>query len=141
MVAGINFSAWDLGGHEGVRHLWSDYYGVGCKALLFLIDAVDVDRLEEAGYKLDALLVEIEETIPVAIMLNKCDLPEARPSAEICEKIQYADFAHRGDKDTCLSNFSIERRRIPRSLSMDCIIFAIQVEAVGNAIRIVTSRN
>ena len=98
VVAGITFSAWDLGGHEAVRHLWSDYYGVGCKALLFLIDAVDVDRLEEAGYELDALLVEIEETIPVAIMLNKCDLPEARPSAEICEKIQYADFAHRGDK-------------------------------------------
>jgi GTP-binding protein SAR1 len=98
VMAGITFSAWDLGGHEAVRHLWSDYYGVDCKALLFLIDAVDVERLEEAGYELDAILSELDPTVPVAILLNKCDLPEAISSHEICEKIQFADFVQRGDR-------------------------------------------
>ena len=96
VMAGITFSAWDLGGHEAVRHLWSDYYAT-CKALLFLMDAVDVERFEEAGYELDALLAELDDSLPVAILLNKCDLPEARPSAEICELIQYEDLvAQRG---------------------------------------------
>ena len=92
-ISGITFSAWDLGGHEAVRHLWSDY-APECKALLFLIDASDVERLEEAGYELDALIAEgiIGADIPIAILLNKCDLPSARPSADVCDKIQYKDF-------------------------------------------------
>jgi len=89
---GITFQAWDLGGHEAVRHLWNDY-APECKALLFLIDASDQERLEEAGYELDALIADkIVEDIPIAILLNKCDLSEARPSAEVCDKIQYADL-------------------------------------------------
>lgn len=89
---GITFQAWDLGGHEAVRHLWSDY-APECKALLFLIDASDLERLEEAGYELDALIADkIVEDIPVAILLNKCDLPEARPSSEVCDKIQFSDL-------------------------------------------------
>mmetsp|Transcript_19211 Transcript_19211/g.31910 ORF Transcript_19211/g.31910 Transcript_19211/m.31910 type:complete len:193 (-) Transcript_19211:97-675(-) len=89
---GITFNAWDLGGHEAVRHLWSDY-APECKALLFLIDASDSERIEEAGYELDALIADgIITDIPVAILLNKCDLPDARPSNEVVDKIQYSDL-------------------------------------------------
>jgi GTP-binding protein SAR1 len=89
---GITFNAWDLGGHEAVRHLWSDY-APECKALLFLIDASEAERIEEAGYELDALIGDgIITDIPIAILLNKCDLPDARPSGEVCEKIQYPDL-------------------------------------------------
>jgi GTPase SAR1 family protein len=52
----VTFQAWDLGGHEAVRHLWEDYVGADVSAVLFLVDAVDRDRFEEAGYELDALL-------------------------------------------------------------------------------------
>lgn len=92
--AGITFSAWDLGGHEAVRHLWSDY-APECNGLLFLMDACDAERLEEAGYELDAMLAERvidTDAIPVAILLNKCDLPDARPTQEVCEKIQYPEL-------------------------------------------------
>lgn len=89
---GITFQAWDLGGHEAVRHLWGDYV-CECKAILFLIDAADTERLEEAGYELDALIADgVIEGLPVAILLNKCDLQEAASSAQICEKIQYQDI-------------------------------------------------
>lgn len=79
----IHFQAWDLGGHEVVRHLWNDYLvmddtantaatgggggGGGDDlyfrrrkkklAILFLLDASDSERLEEAGFELDNLLI------------------------------------------------------------------------------------
>jgi hypothetical protein len=41
-----------------VRHLWEDYLASPdqVSAILFLVDATDSDRFEEAGYELDALL-------------------------------------------------------------------------------------
>ena len=43
----IQFTAWDLGGHEAVRHLWEDYVSESVNAVLFLIDAGDTDRLRK----------------------------------------------------------------------------------------------
>ncbi|KAL7579806.1 hypothetical protein ACA910_021939 [Epithemia clementina (nom. ined.)] len=60
----IQFQAWDLGGHEVVRHLWTDYLMDATSdnrrkkmAILFLLDAADPERLEEAGFELDNLLI------------------------------------------------------------------------------------
>jgi len=87
---GIQFSAWDLGGHEAVRHLWEDYVSDQVSAVLFLVDSADTERLEEAAYELDALIGEqMLAGLPVAIMLNKCDLHGAMESAEISERIEY----------------------------------------------------
>lgn len=69
---GVTFSGWDLGGHEVVRHLWADYVASAEQesashnnnnnnnrlAILFLIDAADHERIEEAGYELDHLIHE-----------------------------------------------------------------------------------
>lgn len=37
---------WDLGGQRGIRSIWSKYYG-DCHAVVFVIDAVDHERLSE----------------------------------------------------------------------------------------------
>jgi len=95
----IKFQAWDMGGHEAVRHLWEDYV-CECSAVLFLIDAADTNRLEEAGFELDALIAEkIVEGLPVAILLNKCDVEEAISTAEICKRIQYDDLQRMQGED------------------------------------------
>jgi GTP-binding protein SAR1 len=87
---GIQFQAWDLGGHEAVRHLWEDYVTEKVSAVLFLVDAADTERLEEAAYELDALIGEqMLADLPVAILLNKCDMPNAMPSTEVCERIEF----------------------------------------------------
>lgn len=89
---GLSFQAWDLGGHEAVRHLWEDYV-CECSAVLFLVDATDANRLEEASFELDALIGEgIVEDVPIAILFNKCDLPEALPSKELCQKLSYDEI-------------------------------------------------
>lgn len=86
---GITLKAWDLGGHEAVRHLWQDYV-CECKAVLFLIDASDSERMEEVGFELDALIAEhVVEGLPICVMLNKCDLPTAMSTDEICARIDY----------------------------------------------------
>uniref|UniRef100_A0A7S1UTX9 Uncharacterized protein n=1 Tax=Grammatophora oceanica TaxID=210454 RepID=A0A7S1UTX9_9STRA len=92
-AAGITFRAWDLGGHEAVRHLWTDY-APEVDGVLFLVDSSDHDRIDEAGYELDHLLGEkiLPATIPVAICVNKCDLEAALDTPSICEKMQYNDL-------------------------------------------------
>jgi len=61
---GVSFASWDLGGHEVVRHLWADYIASEQQsnrnrmAIMFLIDAADHERIEEAGYELDHLIHE-----------------------------------------------------------------------------------
>lgn len=91
---GITFSAWDLGGHEAVRYLWQDFV-CECKAILFLVDACDHERIEEVGYELDALIAEhVVEDLPIAILFNKCDLQDqAMTSQELCERMEYENLA------------------------------------------------
>lgn len=105
---GIKFKAWDMGGHEAVRHLWEDYV-CESSAVLFLIDAVDSKRFEEAGFELDALIGEkIVQDLPVAVLLNKCDLDEACSTAEICEKIHYSDLQRmQGDDKIAIFRMSV----------------------------------
>ena len=87
----LKFTAWDLGGHEAVRHLWQDYVSTQVSSILFLVDAADTERLEEAAYELDALVGEgLLQGIPVALLLNKCDLPEALSTAEICRRLEFS---------------------------------------------------
>jgi signal recognition particle receptor subunit beta len=97
-----------------VRHLWQDYIcDDNVSAILFVVDASDQTRWEEAGYELDAILASIAassksshiqnpsgddhndteacSTIPVAILLNKCDLPitEQYSTEKIGEQLDY----------------------------------------------------
>lgn len=106
----VRFQAWDLGGHEAVRHLWEDYVGES-SAVLFLVDASDTDRLEEAAFELDALVGErVVGGLPVAVLLNKCDLETAMPTAEICSRIQYADLQRmQGEDKIALFRISVLR--------------------------------
>jgi GTP-binding protein SAR1 len=106
----IQFQAWDLGGHEAVRHLWEDYV-CESSAVLFLIDASDSDRLEEAAFELDALVGErVVEGLPVAVLLNKCDLETALPSTEICERLHYSELQRmQGDDKIAIFRISVLR--------------------------------
>ena len=107
---GITFQAWDLGGHEAVRRLWEDYV-CECSAVLFLLDSSDSERIEEAGFELDALIGEkIVEGVPVAILCNKCDLENAMSSNDICERIQYKELQKmQGDDKLKLFRISVLR--------------------------------
>lgn len=96
---GIQFAGWDLGGHEAVRYLWQDYV-CRASAVLFLIDASDPNRLEEAGMELDALIHGedgldaggVLDGVPLAILLNKCDLSNSMSSEYIADQIGFDEI-------------------------------------------------
>mmetsp|Transcript_25713 Transcript_25713/g.37729 ORF Transcript_25713/g.37729 Transcript_25713/m.37729 type:complete len:227 (-) Transcript_25713:117-797(-) len=125
-IGNVKFSAWDLGGHEAVRHLWEDYASNNVvDAVLFLIDAADSDRFTEVRDELDALVHDglasnIEngeddnsgascEKVPLAILLNKCDLNEAQPSSVVSEQIGYDEIlsSYNGTEKDKLAMFRI----------------------------------
>ena len=55
-IGNINFNSYDLGGHIQARKTWREYAGT-VDGIIFIVDAADHDRLEEAKNELDSLLV------------------------------------------------------------------------------------
>lgn len=82
-LAGINFKAFDLGGHEIARRVWKDYYAK-VDAIVFLVDALDRERFSESKKELDSLLSDDGlATVPFLILGNKIDVPQAAPEDEL----------------------------------------------------------
>ncbi len=79
----INFEGWDIttidvAGQEQFRFLWDIHYP-GCSAVIFVLDAADIERLAEARDILRVHLFNnpILENVPALILANKQDLPAA----------------------------------------------------------------
>lgn len=76
-IEGINFSAFDLGGHEVARQSWSEFF-VNANAIVFMVDSADTERFPLARQELENLLQdEALRNIPVLVLGNKIDLPGA----------------------------------------------------------------
>jgi GTP-binding protein SAR1 len=94
----IKFIGWDLGGHEAVRKIWDDFViRDNIDAILFMIDAADYQRFEEVKDELDALVNDSDSGlkysgVPLAILLNKCDLENAQSTNVIAQEIGYHDI-------------------------------------------------
>ncbi|MHA1829772.1 MAG: ADP-ribosylation factor family protein [Candidatus Heimdallarchaeaceae archaeon] len=79
----VNFADWnitivDVAGQKQFRFLWEVHYP-GSSAVIFVIDAADIERLPEAR---DILKIHVFnnpylEKIPCLIIANKQDLPES----------------------------------------------------------------
>jgi len=82
-MAGINFKAFDLGGHEIARKVWKDYYAK-VDAIVYLVDSADRERFPESKNELDSLLSDDSlADVPFLVLGNKIDLPEAASEDEL----------------------------------------------------------
>jgi GTPase SAR1 family protein len=68
-INNITFNAMDLGGHEAVRHLWSEYSS-GADGIIFMIDATDSRRFLEASEELELLILDLETAAAAAVAAN-----------------------------------------------------------------------
>lgn len=76
-MGGINFKAFDLGGHEIARKVWKDYYAK-VDAIVFLVDTADRERFPESSRELASLLSDDSlSDVPFLVLGNKIDLPHA----------------------------------------------------------------
>ncbi|XP_017773672.1 PREDICTED: ADP-ribosylation factor-like protein 4A [Nicrophorus vespilloides] len=80
---GINFLVWDVGGQEKLRPLWKSY--TRCTdGIVFVLDSVDVERMEEAKMELIRTVKSPENTgVPILVLANKQDLPGAREPRDL----------------------------------------------------------
>jgi ADP-ribosylation factor 1/2 len=83
----VSFTVWDLGGKDKIRPLWRHYYQ-STQAVIFVVDANDRDRVDEARDELHRMLNEDElRSASLLVLANKCDLPNAMPVGELVEKL------------------------------------------------------
>ena len=83
----INFTMWDVGGRSGTRGLWRHYYQ-NTKAIIFVVDSDDRDRIEDARENLMRMLNEDElRDAVILVYANKQDLPNAMSAAEVADKL------------------------------------------------------
>jgi ADP-ribosylation factor 1/2 len=89
-VETINFrklaiTAWDVGGRDKIRPLWRHYFA-NTQGLIFVIDSNDRERMPEACEELHKMASEDElRGLPILIMANKQDLPNAASVDEIAK--------------------------------------------------------
>ncbi|CAF2952053.1 unnamed protein product [Rotaria sp. Silwood2] len=83
----IKMTAWDVGGRDKIRPLWRHYYQ-NTKAIVFVVDSNDRERVNDASEQLHSILKEDElRDIPVLILANKQDLPNAMSPSELTDKL------------------------------------------------------
>ncbi len=72
----LDLHIFDMGGQEDFRPIWSDI-NEKSNALIYVVDSTDYLRFEETKrIFLDILRSQIDNEIPVLILLNKTDLPD-----------------------------------------------------------------
>ncbi|ROT83323.1 hypothetical protein C7M84_023491 [Penaeus vannamei] len=89
-----SFLIWDVGGQEKIRPLWRSY--TRCTdGIVFVVDSVDIERLEEARCELHktARLPENMQ-VPILVLANKQDLPGAKDPQEIERLLGIAELGN-----------------------------------------------
>ncbi|WIA36678.1 hypothetical protein OEZ86_007960 [Tetradesmus obliquus] len=76
---------WDLGGQQGLRSIWDKYYAE-THGLVFVVDATDPERFDEAKVALDKALGARELVgAPLLLIANKQDAEGAVDMQEVSE--------------------------------------------------------
>lgn len=83
IIGKIKFRTFDLGGHETARRIWKDYTA-SVDGIVFLVDAADRTRFEEAKEELTRLLEDPSlQHLPIVVLGNKIDIPVAASEDEL----------------------------------------------------------
>jgi len=91
----VTIKLWDIGGQPRFRSMWERYCR-GVNAILFVVDAADPEKFEEAAGQLQELLSKPPlANIPVLVLGNKNDLPEAIGVDELIEKLSLKSITGR----------------------------------------------
>ena len=86
-VKNVSFTVWDVGGQDKIRPLWRHYF-IGCEGLIYVVDSSDNSRFAEAQNELEWILDSDEMVgVPLVILANKQDLPQAVSPADLAGKL------------------------------------------------------
>ena len=93
---------WDLGGQAQLRSIWEKYFAES-HALVYVVDASDVDRIAEAKIVMDKALGNRDlHGAPLLVLANKQDAPGAVAAVELRERLGLGKFDSRvSDVQSC----------------------------------------
>ncbi|KAH3756855.1 adp-ribosylation factor [Pelomyxa schiedti] len=92
-TAGAKLTLWDLGGHENVRPLWSEYFTFA-EGVIFVVDASESSRFKESTSELAKIMqVPSLKTAPLLVLANKQDKTGAVTSDQLGEKLGLDELA------------------------------------------------
>jgi len=79
----LKLTMWDVGGQHRIRPLWRHYFQ-NTDAMIFVVDASDRERIEEAREELYRCLEDdLLKNAPLLVFANKIDMPKSMQAKEI----------------------------------------------------------
>jgi len=99
----VTIKLWDIGGQPRFRSMWERYCR-GVNSIVFVVDAADPEKFETASKELHELLNKPPLAgIPLLVLANKNDLPDAASSDDIIQKLDLKSVTGR---DVCCYSIS-----------------------------------
>lgn len=97
-IGHMKLRAVDMGGHEIARRMWVQY-SHEADGIVYLVDAVDRERFQEAALELHKLLAagSLPAHAPILILANKADLPAAAREEELYYGLALDELQRLGD--------------------------------------------
>ncbi|KAH8551123.1 ADP-ribosylation factor-like protein 8B [Umbelopsis sp. PMI_123] len=91
----VTLKLWDIGGQPRFRSMWERYCR-GVNAIVFVVDAADHAKIDAARTELKSLLEKPQlSNIPVLVLGNKNDLPDALNVDELIETLNLKTITNR----------------------------------------------
>jgi len=114
----VTIKLWDIGGQPRFRSMWERYCR-GVNAIVYVVDAANPENFETAKKELHDLLSKPPlANIPVLVLGNKNDLPNAIGVDELCEKL---DLNEINGREVCCYSISAKNQvNIDKTLEWLC---------------------
>jgi ADP-ribosylation factor-like protein 8 len=114
----VTIKLWDLGGQPRFRSMWERYCR-GVHAIVYVVDSADPDNIAVSKTELHDLLAKPAlERIPVLVLGNKNDLPEALSVDELIEKLNLKALTNR---EVCCYSISA-KNQVNMDITIDWLI-------------------
>ncbi|ESO02484.1 hypothetical protein HELRODRAFT_155828 [Helobdella robusta] len=103
----VTIKIWDIGGQPRFRSMWERYCR-GVNAIVYMVDASDLDRIEASKNELHNLLTKPQLIgIPVLVLGNKRDVPNSLDEKDMIERMSLSVFQ---DREICCYSISCREK-------------------------------
>ncbi|XP_067855925.1 ADP-ribosylation factor-like protein 8B-A isoform X2 [Heptranchias perlo] len=103
----VTIKIWDIGGQPRFRSMWERYCR-GVNAIVYMVDAADFEKTEASKNELHNLLDKPQlQGIPVLVLGNKRDLPNALDEKQLIEKMNLSAIQ---DREICCYSVSCKEK-------------------------------
>eukprot|EP00004_Rigifila_ramosa_P023671 TRINITY_DN667_c0_g1_i1.p1 TRINITY_DN667_c0_g1~~TRINITY_DN667_c0_g1_i1.p1 ORF type:complete len:209 (-),score=54.50 TRINITY_DN667_c0_g1_i1:239-802(-) len=103
----VTIKFWDIGGQPRFRSMWERYCR-GVNAIIYVVDASDLGKIEESKKELQDLLSKPGVAgIPLLVLGNKNDLPEALSVDDLIERL---DLKSLSGREVCCYSISAKNQ-------------------------------